>query len=67
MIVTPSRDSSSALRSAIVASGVSRTHRIMRRRSLRATAAARVMSVSAMPAAIFASVETLHGMITNAS
>jgi len=67
MMTTPSRESLSAFSSAIDDSGVSRTHTISRMRSLSATAAARVINVSAMPVAIFASVETLQGTITNAS
>jgi hypothetical protein len=64
---TPSRESLSAFSSAIEESGVSRTHSTIRMRSLSATCAARVISVSPMPAAILASVETLHGTTTRAS
>ena len=67
MITTPSRESLSAFSSAIDESGVSRTHSTTRMRSFKATCAARVMSVSAMPAAILARVETLQGTITSAS
>ena len=63
----PARASSSAFASTIADSGVSRTHSTIRMRSLSATAPARVMSVSEMPAAIFPSVEALHGTTTNAS
>src|SRR5262249_8780708 len=66
-IPAPSRESLSMFPSAIPESGVSRTHRMSRMRSFSATAAARVMSVSEMPAAIFASVEPLHGRTTMAS
>ena len=54
MTITPSRDSLCSASSAIVDSGVSRTQMTSRMRSFIATAAARVISVSAMPAAIFA-------------
>ena len=67
MIVTPARASRRAFSSAIEESGVSRTHTTMRMRSLSATCAARVSSVSPIPTAILASVETLHGTITSAS
>ena len=52
---------------AAVESGVSRTHRMRRRRSLRAVSAAREISVSASPARIRAMVATLHGSTTIAS
>ena len=51
----------------IDARGVSRGTRIRGRRSLRATAAARVIRLSAIPAASFATVVPLHGTITIAS
>jgi len=67
MMTTPSRESLRQFSSAMEESGVSRTHSTMRMRSLSATWAARVMSVSAIPTAIFARVETLQGMTTSAS
>jgi hypothetical protein len=66
-MIAPSRESLSMFSSAIPESGVSRRHTIRRIFSFNATAAARVMSVSEMPAAIFASVELLQGRMTMAS
>ena len=67
MITAPSRERRSICSSAMPESGVSRTHTINRMRSLSATAAARVTSVSAMPVATLASVLTLQGRMIMAS
>ena len=67
MTTAPSRESLRAFSRATVGSGVSRGTRTRRRRSLSATSATRVNSVSAIPTATLERVETEQGTITSAS
>lgn len=67
IMITPSRESCAACSSVIVDRGVSRKHRMSLNRSLSATCAVRVISVSPTPEAILPSVEVEHGKMTNAS
>jgi hypothetical protein len=66
-MATPSLASFNSFSSIIALIGVSLGTSIKRRFSLRQTAAARVISVSAMPCAIFAMVLSEQGTITIAS
>ena len=63
-MMPPAASTRSMFSRSIRETGISRWTRISLRRSLRCTAAARVMQVSAMPAAIAPSVLELHGQMT---